>query len=74
MLEEDTKKYFETILEENCNLKKDCESLKSIGRNLKEEMKEMKMKLETYEFEKFKRKFCIHCKNEYNPWKNENVS
>lgn len=72
-IEEAPRKIFEEILDENMILKKEIESLKHIGNTFKAEMEEMKAKLAGYEVEKMKRKFCIHCKNEYNPLKNENV-
>ena len=39
-----------------------------------EEIKLLRAKMENYEKEKYKIKFCIHCKNDYNPLSNEQVS
>ena len=71
---EEVKNHLEEILEENIILITECESLRNIGRNLKEEIRFLKAKIEKYETEKFKPKFCIHCKSEYNPTYNENVN
>ena len=62
------------IFDENSILKKENETLKNIGKNLKAEILLLKDKLSNYEKEKFKVKFCIHCKNEYNPIKNDIVT
>jgi len=45
-----------------------------LGKNLQEEIKLLRVKMENYEKEKYKIKFCIHCKNDYNPLSNNQVS
>lgn len=61
------------MLDENPILKKDKEILKKIGKELKDEIATINSKIENYENEKKRIKFCIHCKTEYNPLTNEKV-
>lgn len=61
------------MLDENPILKKDKEILKKIGKELKDEIATINSKIENYENEKKRIKFCTHCKTEYNPLTNEKV-
>lgn len=48
--------------------------MRKLGIQLKEEISFLNEKIKNFENEKNKIKFCIHCKNEYNPLFNEKVS